>query len=202
MDEITASVDISDDFIGVFDNSCPIQLCDELKKTFDVYSTMDGFVYSRKESSNASKLQKEDASINVSGVNAIREINIRMHAHSFGGWFWKNCYIPYAEKFSILNNFDTHKILDFKLQKTTPGQGYHIWHCENMHRDMSDRILAFILYLNDIDDGGETEFLYQKRRIKPKKARCVLWPASFTHVHRGNPPLSADKYILTGWVQF
>ena len=56
-----------------------------------------------------------------------------------------------------------------------------------------------MIYLNDVEEGGETEFLYQKMRIKPTKNTCLLWPGSFTHLHRGLPPLSGSKFILTGW---
>jgi len=62
--------------------------------------------------------------------------------------------------------------------------------------------MAFILYLNDVADGGETEFLYYPRRIKPKTGKLVLFPGGYTHTHRGNPPLLGTKYILTGWVEF
>ena len=58
-----------------------------------------------------------------------------------------------------------------------------------------------MMYLNDVDDGGETEFLYQKKRIRPKQGRVLIFPAGFTHTHRGNPPLSGDKYILTSWLE-
>jgi len=57
------------------------------------------------------------------------------------------------------------------------------------------------VFLNDVDEGGETEFLYQNKRIAPKKGRMVIWPSSFTHTHRGNPPLSGSKYIITGWIE-
>jgi hypothetical protein len=58
-----------------------------------------------------------------------------------------------------------------------------------------------MMYLNDVDDGGETEFLYQSKRYKPVKGRVLIWPAGFTHVHRGNPPLSGEKYIATSWLE-
>jgi hypothetical protein len=58
------------------------------------------------------------------------------------------------------------------------------------------------MYLNDVEHGGETEFLYQKRRVSAKTGRVVIWPAGYTHVHRGNPPLSGEKYLLTGWLEF
>ena len=67
--------------------------------------------------------------------------------------------------------------------------------------DVRSRILTWTLYLNDVNEGGETEFLHQSLRIKPKQGTIVVWPAGFTHIHRGNPPLSGEKYIVTGWVE-
>ena len=67
---------------------------------------------------------------------------------------------------------------------------------------MRDRVLSWILYLNDVEEGGETEFLYQSMRFKPKAGTFILFPAHFTHTHRGNPPLSGVKYIATGWIEF
>ena len=60
-----------------------------------------------------------------------------------------------------------------------------------------------MIYLNDLpddDDGGETEFLNQKCRFKPKKNMGLVWPGGITHLHRGNPPLKRTKRILTGWI--
>ena len=59
-----------------------------------------------------------------------------------------------------------------------------------------------LVYLNDVEEGGETEFLYQSRRIKPKQGTMVICPASFTHTHRGNPPLKGNKYMINGWIEF
>ena len=86
-----------------------------------------------------------------------------------------------------------------KLQKTEKGGGFHAWHHEQTDLNLATRVLTWSIYLNDVEEGGETEFLHQSKRVKAKKGRIVLFPASFTHAHRGNPPLSGDKYILTGW---
>ncbi len=40
----------------------------------------------------------------------------------------------------------------------------------------------------------------QALRVPPKKGSICLFPASFTHLHRGNPPLTGEKYIITGWL--
>lgn len=88
----------------------------------------------------------------------------------------------------------------FKWQKTPIGGGYHVWHNENSI--IWQRQLVWNLYLNDVEEGGETEFLDQNRRIKAQKGTMVIFPASWTHVHRGNPPLNKDKYIGTGWYSY
>ena len=64
---------------------------------------------------------------------------------------------------------------------------------------MRNRVLAWTVYLNDVEEGGETEFLYQQLKIKPKANTAAIWPGGFTYLHRGNPPISETKYILTGW---
>jgi 2OG-Fe(II) oxygenase superfamily len=84
--------------------------------------------------------------------------------------------------------------------------GYHNYHSEiypSPHNNESlHRVLLFMYYLNDVAEGGETEFYYQKRLITPQTGKLVIAPAGFTHTHKGYIPLSNDKYILTSWVLF
>ena len=120
--------------------------------------------------------------------------------------FPENLMMAYQEylKEVPLNTYLGYENLHFqtvKIQKTSPGEGYHVWHVEaGFNYEMLQRVVAYTVYLNDIKEGGETEFLYQHTRVKPKKGRLVIWPAMFPFVHRGNPPLKEDKYILTSWL--
>ena len=113
-----------------------------------------------------------------------------------------NMYAPYNKKYDILQKHDKHSISAIKIQKTTMGSGYHVWHSEVMGKMCNERLLVFIIYLNDVEEGGETEFLYYPRRIKPKTGRGILFPCHFQHTHRGNQPLSGEKYIVTGWIEY
>ena len=110
------------------------------------------------------------------------------------------CCRLYAEKYHYLKDFGllTSGVM---LQQTEPMEGYHVFHCENTMWGNQQRSLAWMVYLNDVEEGGETEFLYQQLKIKPTKGRVVIWPGHFTHLHRGNPPMST-KYIATGWYSF
>ena len=104
----------------------------------------------------------------------------------------------YSNNFSALNSMLLRSVRQ-KLQKTKIGGGYHEWHVEQYNKESVSRILTWSIYLNDVEEGGETEFLHQSKRIKAQKGKILIFPACFTHTHRGNPPLSGDKYILTGW---
>jgi hypothetical protein len=93
------------------------------------------------------------------------------------------------------------------LQRYTANEGgYPYWHCElypkDAHCDTLHRVLLWTIYLNDGFAAGETEFLYQQRRIKPETGSLLLAPTAFTHTHRGNRPEGGDKLIATSWLLF
>ena len=111
---------------------------------------------------------------------------------------FKPCIDEYIEAVNILKNY---KLLtyDLKIKKIPIGGGFHQWHFENGGIAYSQRKFVIQLYLNDNFQGGETEFLYQNRRELPKQGDVLLFPAGFTHTHRGNPPIGGDKYLITSW---
>jgi len=84
--------------------------------------------------------------------------------------------------------------------------GYPYWHSEISPKVETDdnlhRVLLWTIYLNDGFDEGETEFLFQQRKITPKTGSLLFAPAGFTHTHRGNMPRGGNKYIATSWVLF
>ena len=88
-----------------------------------------------------------------------------------------------------------------KVQRTRPmGGGFHNFHAENSHCADANRALVWTIYLNDLPSGeGETEFLYEKIKIQPRKGMGVIFPSAWMYQHRGNPVHTHDKYITTGW---
>lgn len=92
----------------------------------------------------------------------------------------------------------------FNIQKYNPGEAYNPTHIEEggPREGKIQRILAFTTYLNDIEDGGETEFVYQGVKIKPKTGLTLIWPAGWTHPHHGIPAPNETKYIATGWASY
>lgn len=111
----------------------------------------------------------------------------------------------YIEKYTYSAYYDFWTITeDFKIQHYDLNQGFYGFHTERTSSDNinSKRHLVFMTYLNDVTDGGETEFFYQKIKIKPQKGKTLIWPADWTHTHRGIISPTQEKYIITGWYSY
>lgn len=188
------------DFIGVFSEVYPEGFCEHLIAEFDRHREL-GAGTNRQNGEGALKHSKDDYQIFSNGKN----INFEsFNDHSTTNFFFKglqNCFEEYVKEFSLLKSIEIN-CNNMKMQKTSSGGGYHVWHGEQGNGDHANRGLVYMLYLNTLptEANGETEFLYQQRRINPVENTMVIWPAAFTHAHRGNPVYGDNhKYIVTGW---
>ena len=190
-----------DDFVGVYRNVYPPGFCAHVISEFERLSNT-GVGNTRQQNKDGQKHEKDDLSQfwtfnHLSISNFKDKYPVR---ESFFN-FLQGCFDDYVENFSVLRNIELHTT-DIKVQKTPPGGGYHLWHGEQGSGYAAQRVLTFILYLNSLqpEEAGETEFLYQKRRYAPEENTLVIWPAAFTHAHRGNTVFGENsKYIITGW---
>lgn len=116
----------------------------------------------------------------------------------------RNCLTEYANKYAPVREYEFTMIQPPNIQWYKPGEGYTGWHSErsNNRPPYVSRFLVFMTYLNTVTDEGETEFLYQKIKVKPVKGLTVLWPSDWPWTHRGVPSTTQDKYIITGWFNF
>lgn len=193
------------DFIGVWPNFMPRPLCEDICKFTDTQIDQACVVNPslkpeefgdpnrvvKSEDLYGGQLNRKDFAmiLNYSNRDLVLKINSVLRA----------CVQHYISEYQSLRN--TKMISsDIKIQKTPPGGGYHLWHYENSDEAHAFRELVWMVYLNDMPEGeAETEFLYQRRRIRPTAGTVVVWPAGYTHTHKGNTVLTQDKYILTGW---
>tara|TARA_R100001163_G_C4948668_1_gene117385 strand:+ start:13 stop:603 length:591 start_codon:yes stop_codon:yes gene_type:complete len=90
----------------------------------------------------------------------------------------------------------------WNIQKYNPGEGFFELHCEKSGLNTTLRHLVFMTYLNDVTDKGETEWHYQKLKIKPKKGLTVIWGTDWTFMHKGIASPTQTKYIATGWYSY
>lgn len=190
-----------ENFIGIYEGAFSQEYCAKAIQYFeDMYQA--GLGRTRLQNENVKNIVKDDVTVFPHSEESINMRDTKELIAEFNEIFWNECHKNYADKFSVLHNFAQYGNFSARIQKTAVGGGYHVWHCESMQRVTSNRILAWTLYLNDVEEGGETEFLYYPKRVKAKAGTLILWPAGFTHTHRGNPPISNEKYIITGWVEF
>ena len=188
------------DFIGTYHDAVSEEMCNEVINAFDHFMN-NGSIHQKPyceddQFANACAgrfdyaMELGDMTTKMNG-RADRDLNDIL----FGN------YAEYCQVFGHLRGAQYYSSCQ-KCQMTPPGGGYHVWHDENTGGDHSSRVAVWRVYLNDAFDGGETEFLYYKKRIQPKAGTLLIWPAGLTHCHKGNMVLGSsknNKYIVTGW---
>lgn len=191
------------DFIAIYRDVYPPGYCEHLIGEFNRLVEF-GAGSNRQRSEGAAKHRKDDMQLGLNiGVHNVSDFNGAPATKMFFDGL-QRCYDAYAQHFSVLREGRITGTA-MKMQRTDPGGGYHIWHGEQGNGEHADRVLVYMLYLNSLsmDQAGETEFLYQQRRIAPQENTMVIWPAAFTHAHRGNTVFGyTSKYIVTGWFYY
>lgn len=192
------------EFIGIYRNVTPDGYCRHMIAEFDRLQS-EGMGSNRQQAEGVSSHVKNDYMMFLeTGAGALfapfdNQGVLRHFYHAT-----QMCFDAYSNKFSVLKNSPIMGT-SAKMQKTPPGGGYHVWHGEQAPGQEAARVLTYMLYLNDLqpEEGGETEFLYQRLRLRPEANTMIVWPAAYTHAHRGNPVLgNRDKYVITGWFYY
>lgn len=113
----------------------------------------------------------------------------------------KECFDEYLKKYRF-SRFNMSIREPIKIQYYPPGGGYKLWHMErgSLDEPIVRRHLVFMTFLNDVTEGGGTEFLYQNLCIKAEKGLTLIWPAEWMFTHRGQVSHTQEKYIITGWL--
>ena len=221
-----------EDFIGIYDNALSAEQCDAIRARFDASGktqrgrTGNGVDVSKKDSYDLTinghpEFDDIGALLTRSMARHLAQYMDKYRMLLIGALSPQVAHPQTGEPVTLsLANFDEfgspnvmallqsmYRVGHINLQKYLQGSGgYHHWHseiypqnpsCETLHR-----VLLWQFYLNDVEDGGETEFLYQGRKVEARKGRLVIAPAGFTHTHKGHVSRSGDKYIATSWILF
>ena len=197
-----------DDFIGVWDNFVPSAFCNDLINWFENWDKQAIIRNEKLDIPRSDPHQTETQAMigeNQFGKRSLGRKDLGCMLDTMNGILSSqvNQYLQ-----STLNHYcTTYDSLGsvpltswhVKMQQTPEGGGYHVFHHEDGSYNEANRTATWMIYLNEDFEGGETEFFYQKRRIKPTTGTVVIWPAGYTHTHRGNLVLKGTKYIVTGW---
>jgi len=172
----------AESFIGAW--FIDLDLCDKIIEDFD--SKEDQIHYDKERNYHRLPSAKMDQEVHEEYMVELRKVVSRYKKR----YDW--CHNQ-EQEWGIVNTYN--------IQKYDPDHSYFKWHKETGGpvKGKMLRNLVFMTYLNDVADGGTTEFLYQSLDIKPRKGLTLIWPAGWTHPHRGRPSKTETKYIATGW---
>ena len=173
-------IEICDDLINYYKNS-------NNKFTGTVYNNTDDGIINTNYKSSTEVILNNCEIRNKYLINLTKVLDSYVEKYYFS---------YYYRQFGITENI--------KIQHYKKNEGYKAWHTERCSSEhpFTARHLVFMTYLNDVNDEGETEFFYQQTKIKPKKGLTVIWPADWTHTHRGIVSSTEEKFIVTGWFNF
>ena len=183
---------MSDNFVVRYRGAFSRKECADLVEYIDYLDNSNMLFYDREclhQVDNKSINVNNDFNLDVTAASKISQQvlpNLRV------------CIDEYVNMFSLLQTSE-FSVYDLKLKKIPAGGGFHSWHYENGSYISAPRSFVIQVYLNDEFDGGETEFLYQNLREEAVTGDVIIFPAGFTHTHRGNPPIGGTKYIATTW---
>ena len=221
-----------EDFIGIYDDALSAEQCDAIRTRFDGSSkvargrTGNGIDIEKKDSfdltiNGLTEWDDVGALLTQTMARHLARYMDKYRMLLIGALSPQVAHPETGEPVTLsLSNFDEfgtpnvmelmqsiYRVGNVNLQKYLQGTGgYHHWHseiypqnasCETLHR-----VLLWQFYLNDVLEGGETEFLYQGRKVEARRGRLIIAPAGFTHTHKGHVPLSGDKLVATSWILF
>jgi hypothetical protein len=189
---------LTPNFIGSWTMS-PLSICDELIAYFEL-------------NKNKQKKGAIGAGINLDAKNStditITPKDIKLPGNEIFQEYLNNlysCYQDYVAEWPFLATFaENLQISSFNLQRYQRNQHFQNLHAERSSLATLHRVFAWMTYLNDVDqeDGGSTLFSHYDLAIQPRKGLTLIWPAEWTHAHKGNVLKANNKYIITGWMTF
>jgi len=180
-------------FIGEYDISLP--LCDDLIEFFNNSKKLGYTGLGLVGNGELKKSVKSCEELTIENKNYVYPFNEFMDELQY-------CLNEYIKEYPDVEKYNHFSVVEnYNLQYYKPNDGYYEWHSEALIPEHSKRILAWMTYLNDVDNGG-TEFKYYNYTTNAKKGKTLIWPTSFTHTHRGQVSKTQEKYIITGWFSF
>lgn len=190
------------DTIKTYDNVLPAEFCEKL---INIYETHPGKVQGVCGKGKVDKTLKNCVDLFISAQEDLLECDMQI----------KEYLTPYVHQY--INNieeqartlrsgfvpFDTYGLEDdgYNMKKYTVSESsFFGWHHDTSIKQSGlARLFGIILYLNDVREGGCTEFI-DGTKIHPVQGRLLIFPSTWTFVHRGAPPKSNEKYIITSFL--
>ena len=192
-----AKSNLSPNFIGswMIDNS----LCNELVVYFeDNQGNLQQGAIGSTASIKLDVKNRMDLRISAKDIQLSKDNVFKLY---FDNLF--ECYKDFSDQWPHLKTIASQvDIPSFNIGRYETGQHFQGLHCERAGLGTLHRLFAFMTYLNNVEEGGTTYFDNYNLEIRPEKGLTLIWPAEWTHTHRGNKVIKGTKYMLTGHLCF
>jgi len=109
--------------------------------------------------------------------------------------YLKGLNSKYDTLFFDKKKFETN---GFLLHKYYKNDGKFDYHNDSYFQNGKHRVIVYLWYLNDVNEGGETE-IFDNVFVKPEIGKLLFFPALWYYKHKGHIPISNNKYVVTGW---
>ena len=192
-------------FIRLYKNVLPPHLC------FNIIHTYEKLWREQEEDIKKMSLCYNESGVKTCGACDCQRLDIMQH-HEFKPYFneviyrfqhlvsqYKNdvvaddCQLPENYRYE---NFRVKRYLCDKNQQ-------HDTHVDVTNADNAKRFLAFVCYLNDDFDGGETIFPQFDYQSTVSTGSVLVFPVTWTYLHRGKPLTNGHaKYMLGSFLQY
>ena len=177
------------DFIKVYDNALTEEECHKCIQIFETGRSKDKF--------NNDTQKFTQYWISESGhLQFFENIKNKM----------TKCHIDYASYLSARLDYDAifpsnYVFEPFKIKKYEPELKEEFRkHIDTSTKSSSNRFLSTLIYLNDVEEGGQTVF--NDVAINPRQGRLILFPPLWLFPHSGRIPISNIKYLLTTYLRY
>ena len=189
------------DIIRVFDNTLPKEFCEELIEMYENHPMK------HQGTCGANKVMldvKNTIDLYISSKPDLKEFDAKLHQY-LTPYITK--YISRLEEQTRAKSksffpFERTGMVDdgYNMKKYEINTGRFNWHRDDkVTTSGTTRNVAIIWYLNDVQEGGYTEF-FDGTKIQPVQGRLLMFPATWTFGHQGVPPVSNEKYIITSFL--
>jgi len=199
-----------EEYIYSFKNSLSNEICREIIKYFDddITNKYDGITFKGldKRVKDARDIVIPYKNYNESKWDKINDLLSEELSNKL------KLYVKYLnnkDNYKAENNYnidyhhlfeDLYLLNNFMIQRYEQNIGKYVYHDDGATVKDKQRVITYIWYLNDVEEGGETEFFGGNIKIKPEEGKLLFFPANWAFPHRGNKPRSSHKYIITGWL--
>ena len=183
-------------------NALSAELCNSFIQAFEnsPQDQQSGVLYGPEGTSSSSGKNSTDISFTPDWLNKPIWGNLLNQLVPIINQNKSDYYLRFQTAFDKLDPIELGAV--FNIQRYLPGEGFSSYHCERASLKHSNRVLVWMVYLNDVTDRGETEFFYQHHFESAEQGKLVIWPSDWMYLHRGIPSPTQTKYILTGWLNY